>query len=122
MITYPVGYTSIALSLLCIPFGVRYFRDKHNDGAVSVGQALKIGLGITLMAAMVMAIHSVVFFALQKEEFMAWQRRDLSQAELMAFNEPLAQMPDFVYTPWFQGIVMFLMAFPLGLYQTGQGR
>lgn len=109
-----VGYLSITLSLLCIPLGVRYFRDKLNNEKVSFGQAYKIGLGITVMAAFVMAIHSVLFFAFQQEEFLEWQRADLSHTELMAFNEKLAQMPEFVYTPWFQGIVMFFMVFLIG--------
>lgn len=109
-----VGYISIILSLLCIPFGVRYFRDKLNNKTVSFGQAFKIGLGITVMAAIVMAIHSILFFAFQKKEFLEWQKKDLSQTELIAFNEQLAQMPEFVYTPWFQGIVMFFMVFLIG--------
>ena len=109
-----IGYISITLSLLCIPFGVRYFRDKLNNEIVSFGQAFKIGLGITIIAAIVMAIHSMLFFAFQKDEFLEWQRKDLSQADLIAFNQQLAQMPDFVYTPWFQGIVMFFMVFLIG--------
>lgn len=109
-----VGYLSIFLSLLCIPLGVRYFRDKLNEGSVQFGQAFKIGLGITVVAGVVMALHSVLFFAFQKEEFLEWQRKDLSQAELNAFNEQLAQMPEFAYEPWFQGIVMFLMVFLIG--------
>ena len=109
-----VGYASITLSLLCIPFGVRYFRDQLNEQAVSFKQALQIGLGITIMAAVVMALHSIVFFALQKEAFLEWQRADLNPAELAAFNAHLAQQPDFVYTPWFRGIVMFVLVFLIG--------
>ena len=109
-----VGYLSITISLLCIPFGVRYFRDQLNQGQVNFGQAFKIGLGITLIAGIVMAIHSVLFFAFQKEAFLEWQRNDLSPADLAAFNEQLAQMPDFAFTPWFQGIVMFIMVFLIG--------
>ncbi len=109
-----VGYLSITLSLLCIPFGVRYFRDQLNHGSVNFGQACKIGLGITVIAGLVMALHSVIFFALQKEEFLEWQRKDLSEVELVAFNEQLAQMPEFIYTSWFQGIVMFVMVFLIG--------
>jgi len=109
-----VGYISIALSLLCIPFGIRYFKEKLNNGLVSFGQAFKIGLGITCVSGIVMAIHSFLFFALQKDEFLEWQRSSLTQAELTAFNEQLAQMPEFAYTPWFQGVVMFFMVFLIG--------
>jgi len=82
---------------------------------VSLGQAFKIGLGITSVAGIVMALHSYLFFTFQKEEFMKWQRSGLSEAELAAYNEQIAQSPDFVFTPWFQAIVMFLMVFLFGL-------
>jgi len=114
-VSQTVGYLSIAVSLLCIPYGIRYFRDKLNGGAVSFGQAIKIGLGITSIAGIVMAIHSILFFALQKDAFMEWQKQDLTGEELAAFEAQLAQMPDFAYTPWFQGIVMFVMVFLIGL-------
>lgn len=109
-----VGYISITLSLLCIPLGVRHYRDQLNYGQVSFKQALKIGLGITMMAAIVMAIHSVLFFAFQKDAFLEWQRNDLDSEELSVFNEQLAQMPDYAFTPWFQGIVMFVMVLLIG--------
>lgn len=108
------GYISILISLLCIPFGIRYFRDKLNNEKVSLSQSLKIGSGITIMAAIVMAIHSALFFTFQKEEFIEWQRKDLNQTQLLAFNKQLEQMPDFSYEPWFQGIVMFFMIFLIG--------
>lgn len=109
-----VGYATITLSLLCIPLGIRYFREKINNGAVSFGQAFKIGLGITCVAGLVMAVQSILFFAFQKEEFIEWQRNDLTQAELMAFDERMAQMPDMAMTPWFQGLVMFIMVLLIG--------
>jgi len=113
-VSQTVGYITIFLSLLCVPFGVRYFRDKLNNGIVSFGQAFKIGLGITSIAGIVMAIQSAIFFALQKDEFIEWQRGNLSEAELAAFNEQLAQMPEFAYSPWFQAIIMFIMVFLIG--------
>lgn len=109
-----VGYMSIAISLLCIPFGIRYFRDKLNEGKVSFSQGIKIGLGITSMAGLVMAIHSMLFFLFQKDEFIEWQKRDLDESALIAYNEQLAQMPDFAFAPWFQAIIMFTMVFLIG--------
>lgn len=113
-VSQTVGYASIAVSLLCIPFGVIYFRDKKNEGKVSFGQAVKIGLGITAVAAVVMAIHSIIFFALQKEEFLAWQKQGLGPDELAAYNEQMAQMPEFAFNPAFQGLIMFIMVFLIG--------
>lgn len=109
-----VGYLSITLSLLCIPIGIRYFRDKLNAGKVSFIQGIKIGLGITCMAGLVMAIHSMLFFLFQKDEFIEWQKKGLDESALIAYNEQLAQMPDFAFAPWFQAIIMFTMVFLIG--------
>ena len=113
-VSQTVGYLSIILSLMCIPLGIRYFREKLNQGLVSFGQAMKIGLSITSIAGVVMAIHSILFFALQKDEFIAWQRANLTGEDLIAFNEQLASGPDFIFTPLFQGLVMFVMVFLIG--------
>ena len=109
-----IGYIGITASLLCIPFGINYFKQRNGSGNVSFKQAYIIGLGITSYAALVMAIHSVIFFFLQRDEFIEWQRNDLSGAELAAFEEQLSSMPGVAFNPWFQGVVMFAMVFLIG--------
>ena len=45
---YFVGYAVMVIAFSFIFVGVKNFRDKFNQGHVSFGKALKIGLGITL--------------------------------------------------------------------------
>ncbi|TDI80008.1 MAG: DUF4199 domain-containing protein [Bacteroidetes bacterium] len=39
-----IGYASIVVSLSFVFFGIRHFRDRINDGTVSFGKALLLGL------------------------------------------------------------------------------
>ena len=65
-----------------------------------------------------MGIHSILFFALQRDEFLEWQKQGMSEAELLIHNQQMAEMPSFAFTPWFQGIVMFVMVLLIGAFIT----
>jgi hypothetical protein len=45
------GYSSMIVAFSFIYVGVRNYRDKYNDGIISFGKALRIGLGITLVGS-----------------------------------------------------------------------
>ena len=117
-ISQAIGWITIILSLMCIPLGIRYFRDKLNNGAVAFGEALKIGLGITFIYTVLSAIYSVVFFILAGDSFKNWQKRGLSEAELQAFERQLEQTPEIMQSPWFQALILFIMIFIIGLIVT----
>ena len=51
-----IGYTSMILSLLFVYFGIKHYRDKVNEGKVSLGKAIKIGMLIALFSAVGVAL------------------------------------------------------------------
>ena len=51
-----VGYASMIIAFSFIYVAIRSFRDKHNQGVISFGKALKIGLGITLIGSTVYVV------------------------------------------------------------------
>lgn len=56
-----LGYVSILLSLSFIFFGLKHYRDKVNNGLLSLGKAISIGLLISLLVAVGIAIADFVY-------------------------------------------------------------
>ena len=112
------GYLSMIVSLLTIPLGIKYFRDQLNQNNVSFGQAFKIGMGITAIPSIIMGLYSMLFFMLQGDEFLKWSEENFPPEEWADMQTQLAAMPEYVMTPWFQGIVMGVTVLLIGLFMT----
>jgi len=105
-----LGYLTMILALSTIYFGMRRYRDGEGGGQLRFGQGVRIGLGITLIPALVFFLYIVLFFYWQGDDFLAYaaQQMDEEQAALMEQNRALME------NPFFQGGIMFLTVFFLG--------
>ena len=56
-----LGYISIFLSLSFIFFGIKHYRDKENDGFISLVQAIKIGVLIAVLVGLGIAIADFIY-------------------------------------------------------------
>ncbi len=56
-----LGYTSMVASLVFVFFGIKHFRDRENEGIVSFGKALIIGLLISLITAVGFGIADYIY-------------------------------------------------------------
>jgi hypothetical protein len=65
-----VGYTTMIIALSMVFFGVKSYRDNHLAGSISFGNALKVGLLITLVAAVIYALSWEVSYNTMKGDFM----------------------------------------------------
>jgi len=66
-----LGYVSIFLSLSFIFFGIKHYRDKENEGLISFGKALKIGLAISVLVALGIAFADFIYTKLINPDFFA---------------------------------------------------
>lgn len=66
-----IGYASMIVSLLFVFFGIKHFRDQENEGVVSFGKALLIGLLISLLAAFAFGVLDVIYVKYLYPDFMA---------------------------------------------------
>lgn len=65
-----LGYAAMIIALSLIYVGVRNFRDKYNDGTISFGKALRLALGITLIASTIYVLVWLVEFYVFISDFM----------------------------------------------------
>jgi len=56
-----IGYVTILSPLLFVYFGIRYFRDRVNDGSISFLKALQVGLLIVIVPTVSFAIIETVY-------------------------------------------------------------
>ena len=64
-----VGYASMVLALSLIFFGIRTYRDQVLNGIISFGQAVKVGLFITLVASVMYAITWDLYYRVAASDF-----------------------------------------------------
>ncbi len=56
-----LGYVSIFLSLSFIFFGIKHYRDRVNNGLLSIGKAISIGVLISLLVGSGIAIADFIY-------------------------------------------------------------
>ncbi|PWG05877.1 DUF4199 domain-containing protein [Polaribacter aquimarinus] len=56
-----LGYLSIFLSLSFIFFGIKHYRDKENDGFISLGKAIQIGVLIAFLVGLGIAFADFIY-------------------------------------------------------------
>lgn len=56
-----LGYISIFLSLSFVFFGIKHYRDQVNNGTISLGKGVKIGVLISILVAVGVAIADFAY-------------------------------------------------------------
>lgn len=115
-----------AILIVVIILGIKKFKD-FNNGILSLGEAMKIGLGIALIGALITAIYIFMFFnyvepdfmgqlAVQMEEKMMEQNPDMSEDQIdMAINmtkkfmSPLAMVFFMIIGNLIMGLIISLI-------------
>ena len=109
-----VGYAGMVVSLAFVFFGIKHFRDKENDGKVSFGKALAIGLLITLITALAFGIIDVIYVKYINPDFFSEYysysaeqlKSNFSGEELAAKLEELEAQFELFAKPSFNFLIM----------------
>ncbi len=80
---------SIAIMIAAIILGIKKYKE-FNNGKLTLGQAMKTGLGISLIGGLIAGIYTYIFFAYVEPEFMT-QVMEIAQEKMMEQNP---DMPD----------------------------
>jgi len=117
------GYASIMLSLLFVYFGIKHFRDRENNGLLSFGKGLLIGILITLFAAFAFGLYNVIYVEYINPNFMAdyygklveEASKTLSGEELRARIKELNDQKEQFINPVMNFLLMTTTVFMLGI-------
>ncbi len=66
-----LGYTAIVAALLFVFFGIKHYRDVENNGSVSFGKGIAIGMIISVFAGLGFAGVDYLYTAVINPDFMA---------------------------------------------------
>lgn len=118
------GYAAQIVAFSLIFIGVRTFRNKYNNGVISFGKALKIGLYITLVASTmyvgVWLIDYYLFVPDFMDQYIAFVLKEAreSGADQQALQSKAAEMTQFkeMYkNPLFVILISYAEIIPVGL-------
>lgn len=65
-----LGYATMLLAFSLVFFGIKNYRDKHNNGVISFGRAFKIGMYISLIASSMYVLVWLIDYYLFVPDFM----------------------------------------------------
>ncbi|MBT8184733.1 MAG: DUF4199 domain-containing protein [Eudoraea sp.] len=117
-----IGYASMVVSLGFVYLGIKHFRDKENNGSVSFGKALIIGVLISLFAALAFGILDLIYIKYINPDFTTeYYNRTLSDLEAslpaIEFEEKRAELESekaLFMNPWFSFLLMSMTVFVIG--------
>lgn len=64
-----VGYTTMVIALSMVFFGIKSYRDNHAKGVITFGKGFKIGILITLIAAVMYGLAWEISYSRMGDEF-----------------------------------------------------
>ena len=111
------GFSTIFISLLFVFFGIKHFRDKVNNGLLSLGRAIKIGVLISLFAAMGIAVADYIYSSSINPDFVTeykeytlnqYQEANLSVAEITEKTEELEASMAMMDSSFKMALFMFI--------------
>jgi len=116
-----IGYSSMVVSLIFVYFGIKHFRDKENNGFVSFGKALLIGVLISLMAALAFGILDIIYVKYINPDFMTdyydgmlKQAQSLPAEEFEIRKTELESEKEMFSNPFMHFFFMSMMVFVIG--------
>ncbi len=119
-----IGYTTIVLSLLLVPAGVKTYRDHYGDGQITFLRALGIGLAITVISCLCYVLAwEVLYYNFMPNFFDKYgahmaaklQADGASQAAIQKALADAQRYKQMYANPLLNGAMTFMEPFPVGL-------
>lgn len=117
-----IGYTSMIASLSFIFFGIKHYRDKVNNGVVTFGKALIIGLLISIFVGIGVAIIDYIYTTVINPDFateyleksVATMKETLSPEQFEIEKAKLIEQMEAYGGSGFMAFIMFITVVMIG--------
>ena len=117
-----IGYASMFVSLSFVYFGIKFYRDEENNGFISFGKALQIGVLISLFAALGFAIIDYIYTTVINPDFAAEYlektsatlKESLPEEEYLKQKAALEQQMEAYGGSGFMAFIMFVTVTLIG--------
>jgi hypothetical protein len=122
-----IGYASMLIAFSLVFVGIRNYRNKYNEGAISFGKAFKIGIMIVLIASTIYVAAWLVdyfyFIPDFAEKYSAHMLDQLkasgaSHAEIDKQTKEMADFARMYKNPFFNAMMTYVEILPVGLVVT----
>ena len=112
-----LGYASMLIALSMVFLGLKYFRDKENNGQLNFKQGFTLGMIITAFPAVAMGVFTYIFYEVSGDKFAEWALPQMSPEQALQYQEIIAS--DSIYaSSLFQSVVMVVTVAILGVIVT----
>ena len=117
-----IGYATILLSMVFVFFGIKKHRDENNDGSISFGEALKIGVLIVLIPSVAFGLYNLFYIEVLDPNFMdnyyqytiEEYKASMEPAEFEAMKAKMESEKEMFQNTGMQFFLMFLTVFIIG--------
>lgn len=117
-----IGYTSMVASLSFIYFGIKHYRDNVNNGLVSLGKAIIIGLLISIFVGIGVAIIDFIYTTVINPDFateyldktLATMKETLSPEAFEVEKAKLTEQMEAYGGSGFMAFIMFITVVMIG--------
>jgi hypothetical protein len=120
------GYLSMLVSMIFVFFGIRHYRNEKNDGFLTFGQGLKVGVLIVLFPAVCFGLFDVLYTSVLNPHWMTDYtnyylthfKQSLPVAQFEVKKRQLEDSMKLFSNPVAQFFIMFLTVFVIGFIVT----
>ena len=121
-----LGYLTILVSMIFVFFGIRHYRDRFNNGELTFGKGMKVGILIVLLPAIFFGLFSVllteVFDPEWADRYYEYQKQKIvtntSAAEVLPKLQELEKNKAQFANPLYNFFLMAATVFVIGLIVT----
>lgn len=119
-----LGYASMLVANIFLFIGVRNYRDKFNNGVITFGKALGVGLLIALVAATFYVVSWEIYYfgtdsnfldLFREAQLKQWKASGMSEAQIALELKHFNEFAKNYQNPLFNSAITYMEILPMGV-------